>query len=46
MSNIVKLNIKHQDTYSRGELLLRSFFGAFYIGIPHGVALFFSESGV
>jgi len=27
--------IKHQEQYSRGELLLRSFFGYFYIVIPH-----------
>lgn len=28
-------NVVHQERYSRGELLLRSFFGFFYIGIPH-----------
>lgn len=33
--------IPHQPSYSRGQLLLRSFFGFFYIGIPHGFLLFF-----
>jgi Domain of unknown function (DUF4389) len=31
--------IQHQPEYSRGELLLRSFFGWLYIGIPHGLLL-------
>lgn len=31
----MKLTIKHQEIYSRGELLLRAFFGIFYIIIPH-----------
>lgn len=31
--------INHQPAYSRGELLLRSFFGFIYIGIPHGILL-------
>ena len=34
-------NIVHQETYSRGELLLRSFFGWLYIAIPHFFLLFF-----
>jgi hypothetical protein len=34
-------DIKHQERYSRGELLLRSFFGFFYIIIPHAFLLFF-----
>lgn len=29
------LSIKHQESYSRGELLLRSFFGFIYILLPH-----------
>ncbi|MCO6500932.1 MAG: DUF4389 domain-containing protein [Vicingus serpentipes] len=29
------LEVKKQDSYSRGELLLRSFFGVFYIMLPH-----------
>jgi hypothetical protein len=33
--------IKHAERLSRGELLLRSFFGFLYIYIPHGFALFF-----
>ncbi|MFI5204951.1 MAG: DUF4389 domain-containing protein [Flavobacteriales bacterium] len=36
-----KFNIKHQESYSRGELLLRSFFGILYIVIPHGICLMF-----
>lgn len=31
----MKLEIQHQDTYSKKELLLRSFFGVFYMIIPH-----------
>jgi hypothetical protein len=31
--------IQHQQQYSRSELLLRSFFGWLYIGIPHGLLL-------
>lgn len=31
--------IVHQESYSRGQLLLRSFFGFIYIAIPHGLAL-------
>jgi hypothetical protein len=37
----MKLTIKNQESYSRGELLLRTFFGWIYIGIPHGFLLFF-----
>lgn len=37
----MKLTIKHQDTYSRGKLLLRSFFGVLYIVIPHAFCFFF-----
>ena len=33
--------IQHQQQYSRGELLLRTFFGSIYIGIPHGIILCF-----
>lgn len=35
------LSIQHQSTYSRGELLLRTFLGLFYIYIPHGFLLLF-----
>lgn len=31
----MKLTITHQETYSRGQLLLRTFFAPIYIGIPH-----------
>lgn len=37
----MKLTIKHQETYSRGDLLLRTFFGFIYIGIPHYFLLLF-----
>lgn len=37
----MKFGVKHQDSYSRGELLLRSFFGFFYIIIPHMFVLLF-----
>jgi hypothetical protein len=35
------LRIAHREKYSRGQLLLRTFFGWIYIGIPHGFLLFF-----
>lgn len=38
---MMTLEIKRQDRYSRGELLLRSFFGFIYIAIPHYFLLFF-----
>ncbi len=34
-------NIKHAESLSRGELLLRTFFGVIYIYIPHGFVLLF-----
>lgn len=37
----MKLTITHQEKYSRGQLLLRLFFGWLYIGIPHFFLLFF-----
>ena len=37
----MKLTINHQESYSRGELLLRTFFGWLYIGIPHGFLMAF-----
>lgn len=37
--------VKHQETYSRGELLLRSFFGIFYIMIPHMFVILFLAIG-
>jgi hypothetical protein len=41
----MKLIIRNQQQYSRGELLLRTFLGWFYIAIPHGVLLFFVGLG-
>jgi len=37
----MKLTIKHQERYSRGELILRTLFGWLYIALPHGFILFF-----
>jgi hypothetical protein len=37
----MKYGVRHQDTYSRGELLLRTFFGGLYIALPHGLILLF-----
>jgi len=37
----MKLSIAHQENYSRGELLLRSFFGFIYMTLPHAFLLFF-----
>lgn len=38
---MLKLNINYQESYSRSELLLRSFFGWLYIAIPHFFLLVF-----
>jgi hypothetical protein len=35
------LQIVHQESYSRGQLLLRTFFGGFYIALPHFIVLIF-----
>lgn len=37
----MKYEIKHQEEYSRGELLLRTLFGWIYILIPHMFILYF-----
>ena len=37
----MELQVNHQESYSRVELLLRSFFGIIYIEIPHLFLLFF-----
>lgn len=37
----MKFEIIRQESYSRGELLLRTFFGYFYIVIPHAFVLMF-----
>lgn len=38
---MISYNVIHQEQYSRGELLLRTFFGWLYIAIPHFFLLFF-----
>ncbi len=38
--------VKHQEEYSRGQLLLRAFFGIFYIGIPHGFLIMLLSIGL
>ena len=37
----MKLTITHQESYSRGQLLLRTLLGWLYIGIPNGFLMFF-----
>ncbi|MGE0076567.1 MAG: DUF4389 domain-containing protein [Bacteroidales bacterium] len=37
----MKLKVKHQESYSRLELILRTLFGFIYILLPHGFLLFF-----
>lgn len=37
----MKLTIQHQESYSRLELLLRTFFGWLYMALPHGLLLMF-----
>jgi hypothetical protein len=37
----MKLTIKHQESYSRLELLLRTLFGWLYMALPHGFILMF-----
>ncbi len=46
MSYPVTLTIDYPDKLSRGWLLLKVFFGWFYVGIPHRILLFFYEIGV
>lgn len=36
----VRLDVPRPERLSRGILLLRSFFGWLYVGIPHGICLF------
>lgn len=40
-SKNMQMKVIFQQNYSRGELLLRTLFGPFYIGIPHLFLLFF-----
>ena len=37
----MKLSVTYQENYSRGELLLRTFFGFFYMTLPHMFLLIF-----
>jgi hypothetical protein len=37
----MKLTVTHQESYSRIELLLRTFFGWLYMAVPHGIILMF-----
>ena len=37
----VTLSIDRQEQFSRGHLLLKAFLGWLYVGIPHGIILFF-----
>lgn len=39
----MNLSIKYQETYSRGELLLRTLFGYIYIVLPHLFLLMFFQ---
>ena len=41
----MKLTIAHQESYSRGELILRTLFGFIYIMIPHAFLLAFVGIG-
>ncbi|MDP4262363.1 MAG: DUF4389 domain-containing protein [Bacteroidota bacterium] len=38
---MLTFEIQHQPAYSRGELLVRTFFGWLYICIPHLILIFF-----
>lgn len=40
-SSPVKFSIEYPESLSRGILLLKTFFGAIYVGIPHGIILIF-----
>ena len=38
--------VKHQEDYSRGQLLLRALFGGIYIMIPHGIMIMIFSIGL
>lgn len=42
----MRVTIRHAESYSRGELLLRTFLGPFYIILPHFLVLLFVVIGV
>ncbi|MEO0073266.1 MAG: DUF4389 domain-containing protein [candidate division WOR-3 bacterium] len=35
----VKFSVEYPEKLSRGKLLLKTFFGWLYVGIPHGICL-------
>ena len=41
----MKFGVRHQESYSRGELILRTLFGGLYIALPHALALMFLMIG-
>jgi Domain of unknown function (DUF4389) len=41
---MLTFEVQHQPSYSRGELLLRFFFGWIYILIPHGIILYLLQA--
>jgi len=41
----ITFEVEYPESLSRGLLLLRTFFGALYVGIPHGFLLFFIAIG-
>lgn len=40
-SEVVFVDIPYPETLSRGLLIVKAMFGAFYVGIPHGFCLYF-----
>jgi hypothetical protein len=44
-SEAVKLEAPYPETLSRGLLLLRTFFGWLYVGLPHGICLWIRSIG-
>ena len=42
----MRIIIKHQESYSRGDLLLRTFFGFIYLALPHAFVLLFLQIGL
>jgi len=44
--DLVTVDIPYPESLSRGMLLVRTFFGWLYVGLPHGFALLFLTFGV
>jgi hypothetical protein len=40
-SDRVNLSVEYPESLSRGLVIVRLFFGAFYVGLPHGFCLIF-----